>query len=208
MKISWERVLPFLVSLITVFLIVVLGVSPSIGGFEKMLDGSITFTSIIIGFLGALLAIILSLSRSEVVKHLYKYGVSGYKSSTKKIVFFKYIKQTIAFGFLNILFSIFMYHIRERPEGIFSKICFILWAFVAVYFVCSAIRIIRILILIMEKEAEYTRKKEVSKRYRLDEHELHSLRQEGIKKDLMKNGPEKHRKNTGKPPEKNSGNRV
>ncbi|OYD07756.1 hypothetical protein [Paludifilum halophilum] len=58
MKISWERLFPFLISIITTFLVAVFGVSPAISGLEKMLDGSITFTSIIIGFLGALLAIL------------------------------------------------------------------------------------------------------------------------------------------------------
>ncbi|OYD07757.1 hypothetical protein CHM34_09810 [Paludifilum halophilum] len=60
----------------------------------------------------------------------------------------------------------------------------------------------------MEKEAEHTRKKEVNKRYQLDEHERHVLKQEGAKKDLKKSRTENDLKNTGKPPEKNNGNRV
>lgn len=152
----WERFYPFLISLFFVILMLYLNIGPAVKGFEKVLDGVITFSSIVVGFLGALLAVIMSLSKSEVIKHLYDYKLEERNGEGKgKVLFFVYCYQAISSGFITVLFSIFMYVIKELSSSSwYITYIFGLWMFITIFFITSSFRIINILMIVLSQEAK------------------------------------------------------
>lgn len=175
----WERYNPPIMGIIAIILALILKVSPSIKGFEKVLDGVITFSSIVIGFLGALLAIILSISKSKVMKHLYNHV----DVANGKNLLFRYFKEAIIVGFLVVITSIFMYIFSKmKPITLYGQLTFISWIFLTTFFIAASFRIINILMKALFLEATYTTLKEsYQQKKTLSEEELRSLRKKGAK---------------------------
>lgn len=178
----WERIYPLTLSVVIGSVILLCGLKPNIQGFEKILDGIITFSSIVVGFLGALLAIILSLSETKVVKYVYTY--TSYR--TKKIVFLVYCKQAIYFGFACVLLSISMYLLKDKKVlTTFQELAFYAWVYMSLMFIGSSIRIINLLMLILSKAS-----KEQMKLKKLDNQEKDILTEQE-KEDLRRKGTKK-----------------
>lgn len=150
---NWEKNYPLILSLVITFFFYVLGFSPKIPGYEKVLDGIISFSSIVLGFLGALLAIILSISKSNVVKHLYNYvGKSG---GDGKNILFGYFQQSLITGFIVVMLSICMYVVSNiKNLTIFYKIMSLGWVLITLFFILSSYRIISILMYTLFKHEE------------------------------------------------------
>lgn len=144
---KWESAYPTILSILISAIIYWLGLSPVTDGYEKVLDGVITFISIVIGFLAALLAIILSISKSKVMLHVYEYIGENNDGSKGKNILFSFFRQSIISGFISVMFSIGMYLIQGHKAGltVFDKCSFGLWLFISVFFVLSAYRIINLL---------------------------------------------------------------
>lgn len=109
--------------------------------FDKVLNGVITFSSILVGFMGALLAILASIRNTEIVEYIY--------SHVEKSLFLKYFKFTIIPGLLVVVLSCVMFVIKNNFLGV-------LWTFTTIYFAFASYRIIDILLRIIFKDPNCT----------------------------------------------------
>lgn len=147
----WERIYPIVLAFVVSLILYLFDFTPKMRGFEKVLDGVITFASIVIGFLAALLAIILSISKSKVMKHLYEH-IDIQKG---KNILFGFFKQSIGAGFIVVIFSICMYLIHHLDVlSTFNKIIFWLWTYFSLFFLLSAYRIINVLMTALFLDAK------------------------------------------------------
>lgn len=174
----WERFYPLLISVTVLGLSVILNLQPYIKGFEKVLDGTITFTSIVIGFLGALLAIILSISKTKVMQHLYNH----IDKSNGKNLLYSYFRQSVLTGFIVVVSSISMYVFREMMTlPWYGKIIFYLWIFTTVYFILASYRIVNILMTTLFTESKYSGEENHSSNQMSNE-EVSALKEKASKK--------------------------
>ncbi len=130
-----ERMYPYIVAAISVHLI---RKSCAIEFFSSenlndALTAIITVTSIIIGFIGAILPVILSMKNdSKVVQYVFQ--------RDKRKLFLEYIKSTLAIGFLLIVCSIIPYFSDLYEDTYFYKN----WQYVVIYmlicFLCATYR--------------------------------------------------------------------
>lgn len=67
-----DRVYPPVISLIFVYLGFTLGFDYKVKNFDKILDSSIVFGSIVIGFLAALLGILVTIRDTDIVREIVK----------------------------------------------------------------------------------------------------------------------------------------
>lgn len=104
-------------------------------GFEKMVESSINVVTIIIGFLGAILPVILSMKNEvEVVNYLFE-------EVDKDQLFKKYIVSTIYMGIMTLFISsiIFVKGSFDQYERVY-KIINITWIFFYIVFLLSTLR--------------------------------------------------------------------
>lgn len=136
---------PIYFGLICVVVCYYLGFNPKIKGFDNVLNGTISFSSIVVGFIGALLAIILSISKSDVMIHLYSY-IDPNNNKDGKAILFGYFKSAIVSGFVIVLLSMYMYIVIDMEKlSILNKVISYVWVFNFVFFLLSTYRIISIL---------------------------------------------------------------
>lgn len=122
-----------------------LKMDPTIKGFDSVLDGIISFSSIVLGFVAALLAIILSISKSTVMNHLYNF-VGSRGAINGKTLLFGFFKSSLYSGFATVIISIFMYVISNKEKIVlYEEIITYIWVGVTIFFVCSSYRIVSIL---------------------------------------------------------------
>lgn len=105
MKIAywWERVYPHVIALAATVILDKLSFQPlkSIQ-IDSLIDGVVTLDSIIIGFLGAIIPVIISMkNESKIVKYIFDRDKDG--------LFKKYILETIAYGLLDVCISLAIY---------------------------------------------------------------------------------------------------
>jgi hypothetical protein len=150
-----DRAYPYFFGLIVMILAYYFKLNPTIKGFDSVLDGIISFSSIVLGFDAALLAIILSISRSTVMNHLYSYVGSRGNINGKKLLF-GFFKSSLYSGFATVIISIYMYIISNKDKIVlYDKIITLIWIGVAVFFVCSSYRIVSILMYTLFKHESY-----------------------------------------------------
>lgn len=125
-------VIPYLVSVTLVVIAYFLGWSSNVSNFEKILDAVITFTSIIIGFLGALLGILFTVKDTEIVKELFKKHRSAMKY---------FFNEALITGFLLILLSAVFYIYKDNTSE-YVKYMFCAWIGFVSLFVTSSYRVI------------------------------------------------------------------
>lgn len=143
-----ERFCPSIISIVFTSLIVMnvelTNLPPK---FDNILNGVITFSSILIGFIGVLISILLTIKDSNLIRELFK-KVQG------KILK-KYFKFSLISGFLVVLFSLILYF-NNRPIFIYKEkqidISIILWTLFLSYFAMSSLRIIDIMMHIIFKD--------------------------------------------------------
>ena len=112
MKKNWEKSYPYVLSIIPFALFVLFGSNfienPNI---DEALNALLMVASLVVGFIGAILPIILSArTDSRVIRHVF--------IQDKERLFLKYIKQTIFMGIILIMISVSLYF-REQYEGSF-----------------------------------------------------------------------------------------
>jgi len=119
--------------------------------FENTLNAMITIDSILLGFLGVSLLILLSIHDRKVVEFLFK------NPSRKTLKM--YFKSPIISGFVNLILSISFVFI-----GYFiNKLMLIIWLFTALFFILSSYRIISIVMHIVFKDPTATNERKPDK---------------------------------------------
>ena len=130
----FERGYPYIISAITFKLLYRYKINfITNNNFNNAIDGISTIASLIIGFLGAILPVILGMkNESKFVKYVFE-------NDTNKL-FLKYIKEDIAFGLLTLFVSVVLYF---KDESIFINIkayIFYLWTSLIVLFLLLTYR--------------------------------------------------------------------
>lgn len=174
-----EKYYPLVISSIFTLLIAINAEVTSISNkLEKILEAVITFSSILIGFLAAMLGIIFSIKDTEII-----YSILNYDDT--KDTFVTYFRKPIISGFLTVIISALLFLDDSIPnikleqinlEIITIKSLFVLWMFILIYFILSSFRIIDILmIIILDKSNETYKELEGEK---LDEDSVRKLKRE------------------------------
>lgn len=128
-----ERCYPYCCSLLVVFLLhrKELRLFEDVG-YKELLNGLVTLDSIIIGFLGAMIPVILSMkNESKFVRYVFQNDTEG--------LFSKYMKATIFLGLLNAGVSLVLYVRNSLDEGLVNEIYY-LWLFITVAFLLCTYR--------------------------------------------------------------------
>lgn len=113
--------------------------------FNEVLNGLVTLDSIIIGFLGAIMPVILSMkNESKFVRYVFE--------KDKKNLFMKYLKVTIFWGLLNSVLSLILHtrDIMTKPENMYF-----LWVFVTVIFVSATYRSMSYMVVLLFSKDEH-----------------------------------------------------
>lgn len=130
----YERSYPYLVAIIIFILLYKFEINfISNRNFNDAIDGISTISSLIIGFLGAILPVILGMkNESKFVKYVFE-------NDTNKL-FLKYIKENIISGLLTLVVSFVLYF---RDEVIFKDIksyIFYFWVALIILFLLQTYR--------------------------------------------------------------------
>lgn len=114
---------------------------------NDVIDGVNTVTALIIGFLGAILPVILGMkNESKIVKYVFE--------KDENRLFLKYIKSTIIEGLFLVFFNIMLYFRVEIPEK-YQWYFFIAWMFFIVCFLLLTCRcLLNMLNLIFMDDSE------------------------------------------------------
>lgn len=157
-EISFESIYPILFSVvITIILYFKLNFSLIFKEFNNLLNGTITFSSIIIGFIGVLLGILLSIKDSEIVQEIYR--------DTKREILIGYFKSSLISGTILVALSCVLYYVDDMKQiHIFhdkslAEISVLAWFAIYIFFILSSYRIINIMMRIILKAPEATNKK-------------------------------------------------
>lgn len=135
-------VIPWLVCLIISVVALLLNFSYKAKNFDKVLESVITFGSIILGFLGALLGIIITIKNSDIMQEIHK------KEQDKLLK--SYFSESLSFGFAVIIFSIILQLLLDE-DLVFASCIFFLWMFSLFVFLFSSYRIVSLLMKILFK---------------------------------------------------------
>lgn len=137
-------IIPWLVSCIISLAALLLNFSYELPRFEKVLDAVITFGSIIIGFLAALLGILITIKNSEIMKEIY--------NNNQDILLKAYFVEAISSGFIVIILSTIM-HLLIGHKHIFVDVVFFIWMVCLSLFLFSSYRIISLLMKVLFKSS-------------------------------------------------------
>lgn len=147
-----NTIFPFIISLFISLLLLSYNISShytdfsflvldfNLKGFEKVIDGIITFTSIIIGFLVAILTILLSSKDSKIINRI----MDGSEKEELRIYF---LSSFIIGGFL-VFNSIIMY-VARHFTNILTYILFYSWFFFTVFFTVHLILFLNIIMKLL-----------------------------------------------------------
>lgn len=125
---------------------------------EKILDSTITFSSITVGFVGALLGILFSIRNTEIIDLLFE--------SREKDTLKKYFRQNIVSGIILVVVSMTLY-VKDGIDNIIainieklkpSSIFFIMWGFLLFYMLASTYRITSIMMHIIFSDGKVENK--------------------------------------------------
>lgn len=138
---------------------------------DNLIDGLVTMESIVIGLMGAIIPVVLSMkNESKFVKYVFENDTHG--------LFRKYLTVTIGAGLMSVIFSLAMYIRDEYTEKVLN-IMYYSWIFLIFLFLFLTYRSMKYMILIIfspdqeEKETE-----EIS----ISREEQQTLRQQHAKK--------------------------
>ncbi|UTR05464.1 hypothetical protein MM326_15305 [Alkalihalobacillus sp. LMS6] len=132
-----------------------LGLNNEINQFDKILDASITFTSIAIGFIAALLGILITIKDSEIVKRIFE------EDEHKSLKSWFY--EAFIIGVL-LLISTCINYVFLNDVNIWSTLFFYMWLSAIVWFAYSLFRIINVLMDVFFKSND-TEMRPESNRY-------------------------------------------
>lgn len=137
-----ERVYPLIIGMLFAIVAYIFQVDYTIKNFEELLVSVITFGSIVTGFLGALLGILMSIRKSEIVVDIF--------NSREKGVLKYYFYETFTLGFTLIILTGSM-QILIGYKFVLTDYIYYLWIIVSFSFIPSTYRIVSILLEIFFK---------------------------------------------------------
>ena len=128
MKYYLERLYPYLFSIILVLIIRLYNIDFANNAlFNNALDAVVNLDSIIIGFMGAIMPVILSMkNESKFVKYVFEMD--------KEELFKKYLKITIIIGIINAGLSILMYLRNSLINTVVKNFAYNSWLFSIILF--------------------------------------------------------------------------
>lgn len=137
-----ERLYPYVISLgISVLLHVSKFNFLDNTNVDNLIDGLVTMESIVIGLIGAIIPVIMSMRNdSKFVKYVFE-------NDTRQL-FRKYMTSTIACGLVNVACSLAMY-LRESFQKNVREIMYNVWIFLIFLFLLLTYRSMRYMILII-----------------------------------------------------------
>lgn len=130
----WERIYPHVIVISFVIILKKTAIEPiNSNKIDSLIDGIITLDSIIIGFMGAIIPVILSMkNESKLVKYVFDRDKDG--------LFKKYISETIAYGLADICISLSVY-IRDILINVYiMKLIKILFVYTFILFIVATYR--------------------------------------------------------------------
>lgn len=149
MKYILERSYPYILAILATlaFQRVAEGVMEN-ANFEDALGGLVTLDSIIIGFFGAIMPVVISMkNESKLVKYVFE--------NDKKGLFSKYLKITIFSGLISAILSLSMY-VRESFSHPNTKVYLYKgWIFFTVLFIATTYRSLSYMILLMFSKDDF-----------------------------------------------------
>lgn len=152
----WERIYPYVFALVAFFAMIGLSRHFKLNlvandNMNDALDGVITVGSIIIGFVGAIIPVILGMKNdSKVVQYVFNRG--GNK------LFLTYTKLTLLYGLLLIMVSILLFFRGDIPA--IAPRVFYIWFGLIVLFLASTYRSVSNMInLIFTDDLDFSRKR-------------------------------------------------
>lgn len=129
-----ERGYPYVISLIATIICEYTGFNMMVDetGFTELLNGLITLDSIIIGFLGAVMPVILSMkNESKFVKYVFE--------NDEENLFCKYLKMTLLLGICNVVLCLVL-QVRKAILIEYQLMCYYVWIFMTVVFLAATYR--------------------------------------------------------------------
>lgn len=143
LSLAVEKWYPFILSLLVGIIYIVL--SPDIKDDpDTILNMVVNVVSILLGFLSALLALLLSLNTNVIVKEIFK--TNHYAKLMKK-----YFEKSISAGFILIALTIMLLLRKTILQWNINiiKVIEILWVVITMFFFTSAFRVIHIVMKIV-----------------------------------------------------------
>lgn len=137
-----EKLYPLIIGVCFALAAYFLQIDHTIKNFDDLLVSVITFGSIVTGFLGALLGILMSIRNSDIVKEIF----NSHEKSTLKFYFY----ETFTLGFMLIILTSSM-QILIGYEFAFTYYIYYLWIVISFAFIPSTYRIVNILLEIFFK---------------------------------------------------------
>ena len=129
-----ERGYPYVIALIATIACKHTGFNMMVDeeGYTELLNGLITLDSIIIGFLGAVMPVILSMkNESKFVKYVFE--------KDEENLFCKYLKITLLLGICNVV-SCLVLQVRRAILTEYQLTCYYVWIFLTVVFLAATYR--------------------------------------------------------------------
>lgn len=111
-------------------------------GFDKVLDATVVFSSIMVGFIGVLMGVLFSIRDTELIKLFFK--------SRAVNVLKKYFYESIVSSISLVTFSIILY--LRNHMSIFEILIYGIWSFLLMFTFLSFVRIIHIIFHIVFSE--------------------------------------------------------
>ena len=148
MKYYCERMYPYVVS----FAITCLFISKKIDiihnkNMNSALDGVNTFAALIIGFLGAMLPVVLGMkNESKIVKYVFEKDV--------RKLFLKYIKSTIKVGLILVCVTIGLYFRNSFSDKTIFKVVYLWFFLLGVFVLCTYRCLSNMLNLIFSRDSD------------------------------------------------------
>lgn len=129
----FERGYPYIISAIASWVFFYLEIDIRMDeGYSELLNGLVNLESIIIGFIGAIMPVVLSVkNESKFVQYVFK--------RDKKGLFGKYVSSTILVGLISTLTSLIM-QVRESMSDEVSNNIYHFWIFTSILFLILTYR--------------------------------------------------------------------
>lgn len=105
-----------------------------------LLNSAVTMSSIIIGFLGAMISVLITISGRKIMKRIREKKAEGLLNW--------YLREAITSGFLAAVYSSILI-MFSKYDGGYAKYLLIGWSFIVVHFVCASYRILHVMMNIL-----------------------------------------------------------
>ncbi|MBE5951923.1 MAG: hypothetical protein E7260_10090 [Lachnospiraceae bacterium] len=162
-----EQHSPTIVSLLAVIMYFIIDIEFK-DSFETLLSASMSFASILIGFLGVLIALLFSLNNNLIRNYIFQ-------NKMYKTKMHRYFQVPVISGFLFVILS-FVMHLKKTIAGIgflqdvigfMQELLNAAWVFLLVFFITASYRLIGIVLRIafaenVEEMVEVTKEEELN----------------------------------------------